>query len=210
MSSYYLEDIEAVVFDLGGVVIGVDFDRAIRVWSGYAARDFEDINRRFTFTEAYAQHERGEIDGTKFLAALRQALDLELSDRQLLDGWNAVFTGVVPGVETLLERTRTHRPIYLFSNTNPAHQREWSSRFATTLAHFSSLYTSHELGHRKPEAEAYETVTQRMGCAPAQVLFFDDSAANVAGARAFGWHAVRVRSIRDVESSLNALLPADS
>jgi FMN phosphatase YigB (HAD superfamily) len=53
-------------------------------------------------------------------------------------------------------------------------------------------HVSHEIGARKPEPAAFRSVVADMGLAPDRVLFFDDSAENVAGARACGLRAVDV------------------
>ena len=51
-----------------------------------------------------------------------------------------------------------------------------------------------EIGQRKPAPEAFLHVVRRMGCAPGQVLFFDDLQENVDGAAACGLQAVLFRA----------------
>jgi putative hydrolase of the HAD superfamily len=76
------------------------------------------------------------------------------------------------------------------------------------VAAFDDIFVSSELGVRKPEQRAFETVVQKMGVDPASVLFFDDLPQNVAGAEALGIRAVQVRSPQDIRRALtaNALL----
>jgi putative hydrolase of the HAD superfamily len=64
------------------------------------------------------------------------------------------------------------------------------------------------MGLRKPERAAFERVARAIGVAPGRILFFDDTEANVAGARAAGFQAVHVRSPEDVAAALAPWLPA--
>ena len=123
----------------------------------------------------------------------------------MLDGWNSIFIGEMAGIREALARVPETLPMYVFSNTNAAHQPYWATAYADLLAPFRKVYTSHEIGHRKPEAAAFQAVAGDMGVAPARVLFFDDSMANVEGARAFGMQAVHVATTADIMAALDAM-----
>ncbi len=94
--------IRALLFDLGGVVIELDFNRAFRVWAECSSRDPAEIAERFVFDEAYRKHERGELDASGYFAALRRSLGFRLSDNQIAAGWNNVYVAPVPGMAALL------------------------------------------------------------------------------------------------------------
>ena len=70
----------------------------------------------------------------------------------------------------------------------------------------AKIYVSHEIGARKPEAAAFRAVVADMGMAPQRILFFDDIAENVAGARACGVCAVQVKTAGDVERALEEMV----
>ena len=55
--------VEALLFDLGGVVIEIDFDRVLRRWETISALSFAELKSTFHFDAAYERHERGEIAG---------------------------------------------------------------------------------------------------------------------------------------------------
>jgi hypothetical protein len=63
----------ALLFDLGGVVLEIDFDRVFLSWGARASCDPQLIRRRFKFDEAYEQHERGELDAAGYFASLRRS-----------------------------------------------------------------------------------------------------------------------------------------
>ena len=73
------------------------------------------------------------------------------------------------------------------------------------LAHFRGIFVSSTIGLRKPDAVAFDHVVEAIGVPADRILFFDDSAVNIAGARARGLQAVQVGSIADVERALAEL-----
>ena len=199
------DSVDALLFDLGGVVIDIDFDRVFARWAVHAGRDAAAIKARFRADSWYERHERSEIDAIAYFASLRSSLGIDLSDAQFLDGWEEVFVGEVAGMASLLRRAGEKRPLYVFSNTNPAHQEAWSRRYADVLGLFQRVFASSEIGKRKPDPEAFRTVAAAIGAPAARILFFDDSLENVEGSRAAGMQAVHVRSIADVEAALDSI-----
>jgi glucose-1-phosphatase len=182
--------VDALLFDLGRVVIDLDSARVYARWSELSGVPAADLKQRSRLhvagSEAFHRHERGEISDAAFFEHLRRTLEIDLTDEQLEDGWNAVFVGEMPGIRPVLARARQTLPLYAFS-------------------HFRKVYVSNELGARKPEAEAFQAVAAAMGVPAQRILFFDDLAANVAGAEACGMRAVQVGAVADIERALRSL-----
>ena len=196
---------DALLFDLGRVVLDIDFNKVVSSWAGHAGCEPSHLVGRFSPDEAWRRHERGEISDAAFFESLRASLGIDITDRQFLEGWNAIFAGEMPGVAAMLARAGTRLPLYAFSNTNGAHVDHFSQHYADVLGHFREIYLSSAIGLRKPEAAAYDHVVKEIGVPASRIVFFDDSAENVAGARARGLSAVHVRSPDDVATALAAL-----
>lgn len=196
---------DALLFDLGRVVLEVDFNRSLACWAGHAGCEPAHLVGRFSPDEAYRRHERGEISDAEFFASLRASLGIEVTDAQFLEGWNAIFAGTMPEIEPLLARAAEHLPLYAFSNTNRAHEAHFSRAFADVLGHFRKIFLSSTIGLRKPDAEAYDHVVKEIGVPAERIVFFDDLKENIDGARARGLTAVHVTSTRDVADALAAL-----
>jgi len=196
---------DALLFDLGRVVIDIDFSRAIACWAGHAGCQPEAIVARYVRDEAYRMHEVGKISDEAYFDSLRGSLGIAISDAQFLEGWNAIFAGAMPDIAELLPRAARHMPIYAFSNTNRPHVDYFSKEYAGLLGHFRELYLSSSIGLRKPDAEAFDHVVAAMGVSASRIVFFDDLAENVEGARARGLTAVHVTSPRDVGEALKTL-----
>ncbi len=200
------EPVEALLFDLGGVIVDVDFARVATRWAEHAGCEPDVITRRFTPDDAYMLHERGAISDVAYFATLRSSLGIDISDGQFLEGWNAIFGGVIVGVTQWLEAACARLPTYLFSNTNCAHERFWSVEYADVLKPFRKVFVSSTIGLRKPDRQAFEYVAHEIGIPASRILFFDDGLANVEGARACKLQAVHVRSNADVSDALAPIL----
>ena len=194
-------DVEAIVFDLGGVLVEIDIRRAWQRWAAAAGRPVETISSRWKQDAAYWAHERGELDDRGFFSHLRKTLQLDIEEAE-----NAVLGEPLPGVEPLVRRLAARYPLYVFSNTNPAHIAHFTPRYQRLLDSFRKVVTSCEIGARKPEPEAFRRLLKLVGAK--QVLFFDDLEENVAGARAAGLRAHRVSSPAEIEAISGALRPA--
>ena len=196
---------DALLFDLGRVVLDIDFSKAVACWARHAGCLPETIVARYVRDEAYRQHERGLISDEAYFASLRASLGIAISDAQFLEGWNAIFAGEMPDIATLLPRAARHLPLYAFSNTNRPHVEYFSRAHADLLGHFSGLYLSSNIGLRKPDAEAFDHVVAEIGVPAARIVFFDDLAENIEGARACGLKVVHVTASDDIAKALVAL-----
>ena len=198
-------DADALLFDLGRVVLDLDFNRTLGVWARHAGCQPAQLANRFLRDELYRRHEKGEISDEAFFAGLRSSLGIELSDTQFIEGWNALFIGEMPGINQLLARAAKRLPLYAFSNTNAPHVAYFSGQYAEVLGHFREIFLSSTIGLRKPDAEAYDHVVQAIGIPAERIVFFDDLAENIEGARERGLKAVIVTSPNDVARTLEAL-----
>jgi putative hydrolase of the HAD superfamily len=206
------DSVDALLFDLGNVVIEIDVNRALTHWATRARCDMSLIRNRFHHDHAYDQYERGKINFSAYFSALRTTLGIDISDADLRDGWNAILIGAMPGISDVLANAAERFPLYAFTNSNPEHQQHLSDRFAEVLRPFRQIFVSSEIGLRKPEPDAYRHVVDAIGVPVSRILFFDDLMENVEGARACGLQAVHVRTSSDVRDTLSRLLtgPAQS
>ena len=200
-----LRNISALLFDLGGVLLDIDFERALLRWSNQSHLPVAELRRRFAMDEAYQQHERGEIPASEYFAHLRKTLELDASDTDIERGWNDIFVGEIAATISYIATVHTSLPCYLFSNTNPTHQAFWSSNFPTAVESFQRIFVSFELGLRKPDPQAFEAIAAATGFRLDETLFFDDSEENVNAARQAGMPSVLVRDHADVATALTSI-----
>lgn len=195
---------QALLFDVGGVLIDIDFGRVLAAWSPFSALPADELRRRFGADEPYRFHERGELSSEAYFAHLADTLQLAATPAQVETGWNAIFGAEIVATRRLLQQAARRLPCHLFSNTNASHAREWLRRYPELVGSVERIFLSHEMGLRKPERAAFAYVCDALELPPAAVLFFDDLAENVAAAQEAGLQAVQVRSPADVEAALHA------
>jgi len=194
--------IEALLFDLGGVVMGLDWERMFASWARDSGVGAAALKARFELGEDYRRHECAAIDAHAYYESLRRSLGIALDDERMEAGWNAIFTEPIAPTVALIASLDGRIPLYAFSNTNPTHHRVWSRKFEAALRPFRKVFVSCELGARKPERAAFDAICREIGVPAGRVLFFDDTLENVEGARAAGLPSVHVKSPQDVEDGL--------
>jgi FMN phosphatase YigB (HAD superfamily) len=198
--------VEALLFDLGGVLIEIDWERVFSHWARSAGTPIGPIRTGFALDVPYQRHERGEIDAAAYYESLRRSLQLDIPDAQFDAGWKAIFVREIDETVAMARAIHGRIPMYVFSNTNPAHHEEWSTRFAEALRPFDRVFVSSQIGRRKPAREAFEHVANEIGVPLASILFLDDTPENVDAARELGMKAVLVRSPQDVRDALRPWL----
>ncbi|MDA8494989.1 glucose-1-phosphatase [Kluyvera georgiana] len=181
------------IFDLGNVIVDIDFNRVLGTWSDLARVPLAQLKQRFTMGEAFHQHERGEISDEAFAKAMCHDLELPLSYEQFVHGWQAVFVALRPEVIDIMQtlREQGHRVVVL-SNTNALHTTFWPDEYPQIYAAADHVYLSQEMGMRKPEARIYQRVLELEGFSAADAVFFDDNADNIEGANQLGIASVLV------------------
>jgi glucose-1-phosphatase len=181
------------IFDLGNVIVDIDFKRVLGVWSKLSSVPLATLNARFTMGEVFQRHERGEISDEDFACQLSDEMGLSLSFEQFAEGWQTVFVALRPEVIAIMQKLREegHRVVVL-SNTNRLHCNHWSQHYPEVAAAADSMYLSQDLGMRKPEARIYQHVLNAENTQAEQAVFFDDVDANILAANTLGIHAVHV------------------
>lgn len=181
------------IFDLGSVIVDIDFKRVLGVWSKLSGVPLATLSERFTMGEVFQQHERGEISDEDFARQLCDEMGVALSFEQFAEGWQAVFVALRPEVIKIMHKLREdgHRVVVL-SNTNRLHCNHWPQHYPEVAAAADHMYLSQDLGMRKPEARIYHHVLEAENIPAEQAVFFDDVEANIVAARIEGITAIHV------------------
>jgi len=192
--------IELLLFDLGGVVIDIDFERIFKKWSIYSGLPMQEIKTAFRADAAFEQHERGQIDSAEYYRYLCDSIGMEISFEQFSEGWNDIMVAPISPTVNLLKDLSAQIPLYALSNANPLHKEYWENTYADELGYFKRVFVSSDIGCRKPDPGAYLLVAEELDADLQNIVFFDDLADNVEGARNLGMQAVHVNSPADIES----------
>lgn len=182
-------DIRAAVFDLGEVVLHVDLERTLSAWTSAGAS--ADRVRDFYRTETeYRRFERGEIDAKAYHRILVDHVGHPLSFQAFLDGWNAMLGETIDGIVDLLTRLEGRLRLVALSNTNCEHEKIWSARNADALRYFERVFTSHDIGSRKPEPACFQAVLDYLALPAESVVMVDDRPDNIDAAVRLGMKGI--------------------
>lgn len=197
----------ALIFDFGNVVAHFDYRRACEHFGrrlGIAGDAFLERVRGLGFSELVQRYERGALSSAEFSQAVCALVALEIPHDEFAAFWSDIFWLNEPVARLLAALKRLGYTLVLGSNTNDLHAAQFRRQFAATLAHFDRLVLSYEVGHIKPSAEFYHACAEAAGRAPADCIFIDDLAENVAGARAAGLRGIQYRDVDSLLPELRA------
>jgi glucose-1-phosphatase len=201
--------LDAVVFDLGGVILHLNYQATIQRLSAIFEQDVAQLYTQAKQSDVFDEYERGELSTPEFQRRLIELLPErrdEILERlihaeyssQIDDAWNAILLHIPEENLAFLRDLKRKVGVYLLSNTNDSHLQRFLANYERDHArthgpfaqHFHATYYSHQLGQRKPEPRIYQTVLERNHLNPARTLFIDDNRTNLAGAQSVGLQTV--------------------
>ncbi|MFG0246282.1 MAG: HAD family hydrolase [Phycisphaerales bacterium JB052] len=185
-------DIRLVCFDWGGVILKI-----CRTWEeGCKAAGIKAPSKKIALKclskqDALAQRfQTGQMSDKAFFRAIAKESEEFHSIDDVAAVHHAWLLEEYQGVDDLIDELNSFADLStaLFSNTNATHWARMEEDFpvATMIEH---RHASHLFGLAKPDEKAFAAFERRVGAAGDQILFFEDTPANVEGAKAFGWNA---------------------
>jgi putative hydrolase of the HAD superfamily len=190
-------DVQALIFDLGGVIIDLAVHKTVEAFSALSGLPHQTIKEAYLKHSQFFEYERGELSDTEFRNALRRIFSMtDVTDHQLDECWNAMLVGLPMEKLNLIDRLKQKYSVYVLSNTNNIHMECVHSRLLNGKqldTYFHKCYYSHQLGMRKPEPEIFEHVLKDSVRTAAQAIFFDDNPQNVEAANKVGITAILIQ-----------------
>ena len=201
-----------IIFDLGGVIVNLDYGLTIQAFSELAGYDITQQYSQQRQADIFSRFEVGDITTAEFRQGLMQLLKFEASDDAIDQAWSALILDFPPERVELVRQLSQQKRIFLLSNINELHletsDRKFTEAMGTdigTLAdQFERAYYSHLVCDRKPNPSIFQRVIDENDLDPAKTLFLDDTAHNLVGAQQVGLHTIHVTQDNPIES-LNLL-----
>lgn len=193
-----LEQITNIVFDLGEVIIDLNIPGTIQKFADQSGKSLEEVRKIYSASDVFLNYEKGLISDEQFRSGANQLLGTSYADEEFDSTWNGMLYRLPPERLQLLKRLSSRYRIFLLSNTNAIHLRQFTKMVQAVSgeksmdAYFEKAYYSHLIKMRKPDAEIFEFVLKDSKLDAAQTLFLDDNEDNISGARACGIQAERI------------------
>lgn len=175
--------VDAVVFDLGGVILDL---AGLKAFLDRHQLDLPTFFARALGSGAHFDFERGALDTDSYVDAFLAEAGVEL-DRDVFLAEFAEWPGdLIPGAAALVADVRAAGVVTAtLSNTNVVH---WTTPFSetTVLPMFDRHFPSYQLGLAKPDEAIFRRVVDELGVDAEHVVFFDDNLVNADAAAAVG------------------------
>jgi putative hydrolase of the HAD superfamily len=204
---------QAIYFDLGNVLLGFSHERMCRQMADVAGVSPEAIRKAlFGYggpDGAQWRYETGELDTDGYYAHFCEQTRTRPDRRQLELAACDIFWEIDPMIELVKQLAAAGNRLGILSNINVLHWQFVSDgRFPALHAAgergdpFQWAVLSYQAGAMKPDRAIYEAAVRRTGAAAGDVLFIDDRAENVAGAKQAGLNAIEFVGIEQLVADL--------
>jgi putative hydrolase of the HAD superfamily len=186
--------IKNIVFDLGGVLVDLDFKAAINGLQQAGFANVKEQLQSFDREGIFQKFELGEMTAEEFRTAIRENSTVTLTDEEIDALWNAMLLEIPREKLELILDLRGKYMVYLLSNTNSIHwdyvcKNAFNYRGFRVNDYFEETFLSYEMHLAKPDKAIYEKVLQDANLLAEETLFIDDSEANCKAAEEVGIHA---------------------
>ena len=203
---------QAVVFDLGGVVLDSPL-HAIARYERDNGIEHNAINHSIVAageSGAWSRLERGELEVAAFFTPFEadcRAAGLAVDGRRMME-YIASGGGPRPQMLEAIRRIRDQGlSVAALTNNWPSENRDEANPLRQL---FHVFIESSVVGLRKPDPRIYELVCRELGVEPAATAFLDDIGRNLKTARALGMKTIKVEepepALRELESLLGFAL----
>ena len=183
-----MQKIKNIIFDLGGVLLNVDYHRTSDAFKLLGAEQFDDFYSQATANHLFEALETGEISNENFYEAISKHCRPGTTTTQIETAWNAILLDFRTESLYTLEKLKGKYQLFLFSNTNSIHLNAFNNILKQETGkssldeYFSKTYFSHTIHMRKPYAASYNWVLNDGNMIAGETLFIDDSINNIKGA----------------------------
>ncbi|MDF3028397.1 MAG: HAD-superfamily hydrolase, subfamily variant 3 [Fluviicola sp.] len=197
---------EAIIFDLGGVLLNLDYDLTEKAFISLGMANFGESYSQLQQTHLFDRFERGEVSSFHFVNQLLDRLPPGTTANQVVHAWDAMILDFpLKRLQFLEELSKKYR-IFLLSNTNDLHIDAVRRSLNKSVGHrnleqyFEKTYFSSAIGMRKPDSSIFEFVCSENKLDPAKTVFIDDSPQHVEGARSIGIEAILLGKNQEISS----------
>ena len=188
-----LANIDNIIFDLGDVILPIDFDAPAKMFKKLGVDNFKSLYGQFQQNDLFDQLEMGKISEKYFRDNMRKIANANWSDIQIDDAWNAMLCSYRPETIAMLKDLKHNFKLYLLSNTNSIHYKKYDANIRHHLhpnglsSLFHKAFYSHEMGCRKPDKEIFLKVIDETKIDISKTIFIDDNADNIQTAKNLGF-----------------------
>ena len=188
MKGIDLTNIRNIIFDLGIVLLDIDFEASKRKFKALGLENLDTFYSFFHANPFFHDFETGRIGETEFIEGLRKLITKSSTNKEILNAWNSIIVGFPTEKVDFIKTISQFYNIYMLSNTNSLHAKKYEQQFYEKAGnsiyfYFKKIYYSHTIGYRKPDEKAFQTIIKENNLIPEETLFIDDLEQNIIAAK---------------------------
>lgn len=182
-----------IIFDLGGVLINLDFSKTTNAFRELGFPHFEEMFSQYKVDQLFGKLEKGEIDTKTFYTVMLKVGNDTITKNEIKSAWNSLLLDFRLESLDFLKELKKEYNLYLLSNTNEIHHEAFNIILKNQIgldsldSFFTKSYYSHLIGLRKPNNDVFEFVMKDADLLPEETLFIDDTRTNVIAAKKMGF-----------------------
>jgi glucose-1-phosphatase len=190
--------IKNIIFDLGGVILDINYQNTIDAFQRLGFRDFDKHYTQAKQDGVFDAFEEGKISSKDFIDSLKPHLPESAKNEDIIAAWNAMLLNWSVDKIDFIKSLQDKYQIFLFSNTNEIHKTYFEKtlqqqiRLISLDELFIKTYYSHEFGHRKPHPESFKLLLDENQLNAKETLFIDDSIQHMEGAKTTGLQTIHL------------------
>jgi len=189
-------EIKNIIFDLGGVILNIDYNLTAQAFKNLGVSNFDELYSKAQQSELFDLMETGMVSNQEFRNGIRDIINLQLSDEEIDNAWNAMLLDLpFKRIELLKKLKAEGYRLFLLSNTNQIHYDAYTENLKNEHGvegleeFFEKTYFSHKIHKRKPLKEIFQFVLDDAELKAEETIFIDDSLQHVLGAKEAGINA---------------------
>ena len=182
--------IHSIIFDLGGVLLNIDYHRTIKAFKLLGIKESNDFYSKKHQHNLFNLLETGNISEPEFLSKMHDLSNCSDKDA-IIKAWNSLILELPQNRISMLNNLKKSFNLYLLSNTNSIHidyikNKLGKEKYNNFYSIFNKVYYSHKIGVRKPNPKAFELILEEQNLTPNKTLFIDDSKQHIIAAKRLG------------------------
>lgn len=191
---------KAILFDIGGVLVeldgmpslardmGVEFDKA-------------EIHKKWSSAKWVTKHETGQVEALDFAKGVVAELGIQISATDFLERFLKWPTKLLPQCNEVIQEAVSQARVAALSNMSKVHWQVVCG-LGLDVDLFEQTFVSYRTGQLKPNMDAYKFAADKLSLSPDEIVFVDDSAANVIAAKVYGMRGILANNPIDAREKL--------
>ena len=203
--------IKNIIFDMGGVIVDVHREEAIRQFKAIGVWDAERQIDANNHSGLFLAFENGDIDSEAFRHQLSVHAGTDIPMEAVVKAWKSIISKPLQYKLDYILTLRKKYRLYLLTNNNPilidwARTSDFSAAGLPITSYFDKLYISYEMKCTKPGRLIYEQLILDSGINPSETLFIEDGTRNINTAKELGFQTFQVKNAEDWREALTTIL----